>query len=108
MKARVCARSTIPASEPKPVATNPDAAGRTYNIGDRPTFTEREWIAKIGEKVGWKGRVVVDDDESDAVKWSYDLDIDSSRIRDKLEYAELVDWDSALSRTIEWTRTRSR
>ena len=87
-------------------ATHPKAAGRTYNIGDQPTLTEREWIERIGRTVGWEGRVVVDEEDDDTAKWEYNLDIDSTRIRERLEYAELVDWEDALSKTIEWTRKR--
>ncbi len=86
------------------------AAGRVYNVGAPVAHTEAEWVRKIGDVVGWDGRVVVaradllPESLRPAVDFTQHYDVDSSRIRSELGYAELVDERTALERTVAWER----
>ena len=84
-------------------ATDERAAGRTYNVADPVSFSEREWVERIARVHGWDGKTVLVSKEQ-----PYDLRqdyvVDSDRIRAELGYAEPTDADEALARTIEWER----
>jgi nucleoside-diphosphate-sugar epimerase len=86
------------------------AAGRTYNVGEPFTFTMAEWVDKIGQAVGWHGRVVLVPSGRlpEPLRWGInaeqDIVVDSSRIRRELGYEERVSLDEALKRTIAWER----
>jgi nucleoside-diphosphate-sugar epimerase len=92
------------------LATQPHAAGRTYNVAYENTLTEREWIEAIARAHGWNGEVigVPRDALPEKLRASFDASqdfvVDSQRIRRELGYRESVDFDEALRRTIEWER----
>jgi nucleoside-diphosphate-sugar epimerase len=86
------------------------AAGRVYNVAERPAFTELEWTRKIADAARWRGKLVVLSKEKTpphllfpgnaAQHW----EVDSTRIRDELGYREPVPLDEAIRRTVEWER----
>jgi len=87
------------------------AAGRVYNVGDPVAHSELEWVCRIAEVVGWEGRVVAAPGDAlpaylreDGIDFAQDYVVDSSRIREELAYAEVVDERTALERTIGWER----
>jgi nucleoside-diphosphate-sugar epimerase len=86
------------------------AAGRIYNIGEPITFTMAEWVGKIGEAAGWQGRVALvprghlPEPLRLGINAEQDIVVDSSRIRKELGYAERVDLEEALRRTVAWER----
>jgi nucleoside-diphosphate-sugar epimerase len=87
------------------------AAGRVYNVGDRVAYDELEWVRRIGAAVGWDGQVVPAPPgvlpaylREDGIDFAQHYVVDSSRIRDELGYAEVVDERTALERTIAWER----
>lgn len=90
--------------------TDARAAGRIYNVAYENTFTERGWVQLIGQAVGWKGQVVALPNEQlpPPLRHAFDLTqqfvVDSTRIRKELDYCEVVQFDEALRRTIEWER----
>ena len=85
-------------------ATDDRAAGRTYNVADPVAFSEEAWVRRIAAVHGWAGELVYVTKEH-----AWDLRqhyvVDSARIREELGYAESVDADEALRRTIEWERS---
>jgi nucleoside-diphosphate-sugar epimerase len=91
-------------------ATNQAAAGRVYNVAYERHFTEPEWIREVARGVGWDGDVVLASShelpKDDRIQFDtkQQFVVDSRRIRDELGYAEVVDFDDALRRTIEWER----
>jgi nucleoside-diphosphate-sugar epimerase len=94
--------------------TTPAAAGKTYNVADDPTVTEREWVERFATITGWKGRIVIvpadqlpEDLRGNEVDYSQHLITDSTLIRTELGYQEPVNWQTALQRTIEWERTHA-
>ena len=86
------------------------AAGRVYNVADPTAFTEAEWVRRIARVHGWRGELVVLPSAQlpPGLRVTFDARqefvIDSSRIRRELGYAEVVEPDEALRRTIEWER----
>lgn len=85
-------------------------AGRVYHVAWEEAPTLVDWIGKVADAVGWEGRVVPlptpELPESLRLEGFFDQDfvVDSSRIRNELGYAEVVDERTALERTIEWER----
>jgi nucleoside-diphosphate-sugar epimerase len=68
-------------------------------------------VRQIARVIGWEGNIVVLPSEqlpeplrSDALDLNQQYAVDSSRIRRELGYAEVVPFDEALQRTIEWER----
>ncbi len=90
---------------------NEKASGRIYNVGDSDTLTEKEWILRLGKIFGWNGKVVTQPNDKlpghlrTDTNWHYDLDVDTSLIRNELGFREHVSRDTALRRTIEWQLT---
>ena len=90
--------------------TDERAAGRIYNVGEPITFTMAEWIEKIGDAAGWHGRIVriPRGRLPEPLRWGINAEqnivVDSIRIRQELGYAERVDIDEAMRRTVAWER----
>lgn len=91
--------------------TDERAAGRVYNVAYEKTFNGLEWVQQIARIVGWKGEVVVLPNEklpahlqSDIHDLTQQFEVDSSRIRQELGYTELIEFDEAMRRTIDWER----
>lgn len=86
------------------------ASGRIYNVGDPFALSMEELVKKIGETIGWKGRVVLAPAGTlpEPLRWgvnaAQDVVVDSSRIRQELGYSERVPLDTAMKRTVEWER----
>lgn len=98
-------------------AVSPQAAGKIYNVAERESFSELEWAQKIASQAGfqsdqpcWQGTFVVLPREQTpkhllmpgnfAQHWV----ASSERIRQELSYAEIVDLDESIIRTIDWER----
>lgn len=90
--------------------SNARAAGRTYHVAYERAWSEREWVEEIARVHGWRGDIAVvpreelPEDERSDIDTRQSFDTDSSRVREELGYAEVVDVDEALRRTIEWER----
>ncbi len=90
--------------------TNQRAKNRIYHVAEPETLSEEERITKIGEIVGWKGKVVSLSKDKFPSGWNLPLNaeqnwfVDSTRIRQELGYKEIVPIEEALKRTIEWER----
>ncbi|HKO61316.1 MAG TPA: NAD-dependent epimerase/dehydratase family protein [Pyrinomonadaceae bacterium] len=91
--------------------TDERAAGRIYNVAYEKTFNGLEWVQQIGRIVGWTGEVIVLPNEqlpahlqSSTHDLTQQFEVDSSRIRKELDYTELVEFDEAMRRTIDWER----
>lgn len=89
------------------------AAGNIYNVGEADTPTVAERVRRIGRLAGWKGEIVPIDSERlpPHLRAPYeprqDLVIDTSRLRDELDFAEVHSTDEGLRRTIEWEHANS-
>ncbi|MGB3329721.1 MAG: NAD-dependent epimerase/dehydratase family protein [Thermomicrobiales bacterium] len=88
--------------------TDDRAAGRTFNITDNETWTEREWIGHIASAMAWDGELVVVPQESlpDPMRGlgerGQDLWVDATAIRRDLGHRDPVDVPTAMARTIAW------
>jgi nucleoside-diphosphate-sugar epimerase len=91
-------------------AVDERASGRVYNVAQPEAFSEEDWVRLIAHAHGWEGQLVAvpGDALPDALRWDFDTtqqyDMDSSRIRAELGYAEQIPLSEGLRRTIEWER----
>jgi nucleoside-diphosphate-sugar epimerase len=85
-------------------ATDPRAAGRTYNVGEREALTEAEWVRAVGATAGWSGRVVPVPRGPLPVPANFrqHLVADTTRVRDELGFREAVPRQEALAETVRW------
>jgi nucleoside-diphosphate-sugar epimerase len=90
--------------------TDERAAGRIYNVGEEEALSEAEWVKAIGAAAGWRGKVVivpqdrVPDHLVPDINTAQHLVVDTSRIREELDYTEPVSREEALRRTAAWQR----
>jgi len=82
------------------------AAGQVFNVAEPVAHAEAEWVRRIAEVVGWRGEVltVTGNRLTGPYRFEQSLHMDSGRIRQELGYAEVVDPQNALERTITWER----
>jgi nucleoside-diphosphate-sugar epimerase len=87
-------------------ATDPCAAGRTYNVAEQEALSTLDWVKRIAPVAGWHGEIVVAPEGRmpPLLASEHQLVVDSSRIRRELGYAEIISQDEALKRTIAWER----
>jgi nucleoside-diphosphate-sugar epimerase len=90
--------------------TDKRAKGRIYNVGEKETLSETEWVRAIGVAAGWSGKVVTAPDDRvlehlvPDINTAQHLVVDTTRIREELGYTEPVSRDEALRRTVVWER----
>jgi nucleoside-diphosphate-sugar epimerase len=91
-------------------AVSDRAAGRVYNVAERPAFSELDWARKVADEAGWRGEFAVLPKErmpahlvfpgNAAQHW----ETDSTRIREELGFREPIAVEEAIRRTVEWER----
>jgi nucleoside-diphosphate-sugar epimerase len=83
-------------------ALNEAAAGHVFNLGERETLTELEWVRAIATAIGWDGELLGDPGvpPSQKANWNADLIVDTGRIRNLLRYDEFVGPEEALRRAV--------
>jgi nucleoside-diphosphate-sugar epimerase len=85
-----------------------ERAGRIYHVSAPVAHEQTDWVRRIAAVVGWEGSIVtvprLPDPLHIDVDFNQHYDLDTSRIRAELGYAEVVDERTALERTIEWER----
>ena len=90
--------------------TDERATGQIYNVGEKETLSEAEWVRAIGVAAGWSGEVVIVPEDCvpghlvPDINTAQHLVVDTSRIREELGYTELVSRDEALRRAVAWER----
>ncbi len=89
--------------------TDDRAAGRVYNVAEPEARTEAEWVRAIGAACGWSGEIVtLATDEvpehlcDEELDFAQDLVADTTRVREELDYREVVGNEEAMERTVEW------
>lgn len=87
---------------------NPKAAGKIYNVAEN-NFSEREWVSRIAETVGWQGSVVeVEEGQLPlGINARQSIDLSSDKIRNELGYKERISFGEGLQKTIEWELNNS-
>lgn len=85
------------------------AAGRIYNVSERTSYCEVDWVRRIAEAAGWSGDVLAAPRGRIPLAYRVEqhLDTDSARIRRELGFAEVVDQQVALGRTIAFERANA-
>jgi len=86
---------------------HPAASGRIYNVGEEHTPTMRRRLESLCEIAGYRGQIVEVPDEllpgNDGKPWpNQDLEIDTSRFRSDIGFAERIDYVDGLRRTFQW------
>jgi nucleoside-diphosphate-sugar epimerase len=90
-------------------AVHPRAGGETYNLGRSNTPTNIAWAASFAEHLNWPGDVELSHPDvargalAKAVlglDLNYPLFIDNAKIRRRLGFVEVTDFDEALARTV--------
>jgi nucleoside-diphosphate-sugar epimerase len=87
--------------------TNQTAAGRVYNVGESDPVLEQEWVGAIAKAVGWTGeiRVLPEIDMPKHIQMAnpkQHLTYDTTRIRKDLGWESPTDFETGLTRTIDW------
>lgn len=85
------------------------ASGRVYNVAEPQALTEEEWVCAIGKAYGWSGEIITlptedvpDHLRDEDLNFAQDLVVDTTRIRDDLDYQEPVGLPAALEATVAW------
>ena len=82
------------------------AAGRTYNVGEPDALPQATWLRRVAEVAGLDTTVRTGppEEQSDAppFHWSFDMALDTRRIRTELKFAEEISHQQALVRTVLW------
>jgi nucleoside-diphosphate-sugar epimerase len=95
-------------------ATDERARGRTYNVADRYTLTELEWLRKIADVCRWEGEIIplpaerLPEPLHFPAPEGQDLYVSSERIREELGYSEPVGLEEGLRRAVEWEREQEK
>ena len=90
--------------------TDERATGRIYNVGEASCHTEVEWVRTIADASEWRGKILALPEDrlpphlKAGIATAQNLDADTSRIREELDYEEPVDAATALASTVEWER----
>ncbi|MHC4600130.1 MAG: NAD-dependent epimerase/dehydratase family protein, partial [Planctomycetota bacterium] len=89
---------------------NDPARGEVFNVADETTFTEREWVERIGEAVSWGGEILplpearLPSHLREDIRLEQDLVVSSSKIRHILGYKEQVTLADGIRNTVQWER----
>ncbi|MGM0790729.1 MAG: SDR family oxidoreductase [Bacillota bacterium] len=82
---------------------NPMAAGKIYNVAEN-NFSEKEWVGKIAEAMGWQGSIeeVEEGKLPLGMNARQSIDLSSEKIREELGYKKIIPLENGLQKTIEW------
>jgi nucleoside-diphosphate-sugar epimerase len=88
------------------------AKNQVYNVGEKLTLTQEEWILRVAQVTGWRGRIILLDANQmpehlkDNVQrdFAQHLTLDTTKIRKHLGFDEQVPFEQGLVETIKWTR----
>lgn len=72
----------------------------TYNVADKETYSEYQWIQKIADSCGWKGAIVENKILSNKTNWQQHFYVSSEKIRSELGYTEKYSTTEGLADTI--------
>lgn len=90
--------------------TDDRAAGRIYNVGEARARSTTEWIQDMAIVTRWPGRVLVAPDYQlpeemkSRAGMDQELAVDTSRIRQELDFSPPVERLEAMHRAVEWER----
>lgn len=88
-------------------ATQRTAGGTTFNVGEPGALPQETWLKRVASAADIDVTISTqseEDDDSSPFNWTYDMALDTRRIRTELGFAESVSHDEALRRTIAWER----
>lgn len=86
------------------------SSGRVYHVADAECPSERDWVRAIAAAQGWPGRICERPESAlppglqAGIHPEQHLVLDTTRIRAELGYREVVSFDEAVRRTVQWER----
>jgi nucleoside-diphosphate-sugar epimerase len=91
--------------------TDERAAGRTFNVGPPRALSLAEWTRAVGDVLEWDGEIhtVPDgalrgDDPALEPDYRHGIDLVTTRIREELDFNEVVTFAEGIKRTAAWER----
>jgi nucleoside-diphosphate-sugar epimerase len=81
---------------------NPGAANCVYNVGEADTPTMAARIEGLGRASGWQGRVAPVPVEAPQLDFAHHMVLDTTSIRQELDFEESISPEEGLVRTIAW------
>jgi nucleoside-diphosphate-sugar epimerase len=88
--------------------TNERSAGRTFNVGELNTPTQRQRLEDFARLGGYAGCIVEIPDEkrlpAGKEDFSQDWTLDTTRIRNELGFCEISKYEDGVRATIDWQR----
>jgi nucleoside-diphosphate-sugar epimerase len=79
---------------------------RIFNVAGHDAYSEREWIERIADCMGWKGNITEIDDSVCPPPYNIDtrqhMIISSQKIRAQLGFQETEPMDSSLAGAVRW------
>ncbi len=88
--------------------TDDRARNRVYNVAEPPGRKEPDWINSIAHEYGWDGEILalptdrLPEHLRDDLNFAQSLVVDTTGIREELDYVEPVTLHDAMHQTIEW------
>lgn len=86
------------------------AAGQTYNVGEPDALPEATWLHRVGAAAEIEMSIeTAPDDQIDGqppFNWAYSMATDTRHLRTELDFAEPVEQEEALARTVAWEQAQ--
>lgn len=90
------------------------SGNKIYNVGEKNTDSELEWIQKIGQAVGWRNEIIkispdklTLDLKEPSLAWEQNLTLNTQCIRDELKYKEIYSPEDSMRISINWLRSHT-
>lgn len=90
--------------------TDPVATGRTYNVGEPDALPQVTWLRRLADVAGIDTAIQVaagGGGEASPFNWTYDMALDTRRIRVELGFAEPISPQQSLVRTVLWEQEQA-
>jgi nucleoside-diphosphate-sugar epimerase len=93
------------------VLTDKRASGKIYNVGEKTTLSEADWVRSIAKYADWDGEIVTMPFDSlpEHLRADYEfaqhMECDTSQMRDELGFDDPVSFAEGMIKTIAWERT---
>jgi nucleoside-diphosphate-sugar epimerase len=94
-------------------AVDERSKNQVYNVGETFALTQEEWILRVGQVMGWRGKVIFLDAaqmpehlrDSQPMDFGQCLTLDTTKIRRGLGFSDQVSFEQGLAKTAAWLRS---
>ncbi len=85
------------------MANEVESKNEIFNIGNRKAYKEIELLHQLQAMTNWKGAIeIVDGLEKETYNYEQDLILNTDKIRQKLGYSEIINFEEGLRSTIQY------